>query len=102
MTIHQLEWATGRHAAPPSRAPPTPPGSQGTGSGFPSPDLALPLAVYSTYDSASVSTLFSRITPRSPSPTVSRSLLFMSVCVLCCPSRRTVGTVSPDSTYVCQ
>ena len=76
-------------------------GCQGTGSGFPSPDLTLPLAGCSTQDGASVSRLFPRIAPPSPPPTVSRSLL-LCLCVLGCPSRRTVSTVSLDATSVCQ
>lgn len=102
MTIHQLEWAIlpGRHAALPPEPPP-PPGSQAPGSGFPSPDLGAPAgSLYPTYDSASVSRLLSRITPRSPSPTVTRSLaLYVCVCVLCCPSQHccTVLQIPPMS-----
>lgn len=52
MTIHQLEWATGRHAL--SRAPPTPPAVRAPAL-VPLTRPALPLALYPTYDSASVS-----------------------------------------------
>ena len=47
--------------------------------GFPASCTELPLTVYFTYGNLYVSMLFSQNIPPSPSPTVSRSLFFMSV-----------------------
>ena len=46
---------------------------------FPVPYIKLPLAIYFAYGNMYVSMLLSQIIPPSPSPTVSKSLFFMSV-----------------------
>ena len=63
---------------PPS--PPHPSGlSQSTGFGCPAPCAELALVLCLTYGNVRVSVLLPQITPRSPSPTESKSLFFTSV-----------------------
>ena len=79
--IHQHALATGRHVSPRSRTPLAPPSPlypsellQTTSFGCPAPCIELAVIIYFTH-----STLFSQITPLSPSPPESRSLSFTSV-----------------------
>lgn len=76
MTIHQLEWAIARQTRLSSLPSPAHPRSFWYRALSPL-NSPRPLALYPTYDSASVYPL----TPRSPSPTVSRSLLSLCLCV---------------------
>ena len=48
----------------------------------PASSIKFPLAIYFIYGDIYVSTLFSQITPPSPSPTMSKSLFFMSLSAL--------------------
>ena len=85
--IHQHESVTCTHVAPPS--PPHASGlSRSTGFGFPASYIKLPLAICFTYGNVYISLLFSQIIPPSPSPTVYKSLFFMSI-----GSRKRVPTI---------
>ena len=84
--IHQHESPIGIHVTPPSWTPLLPPcpshpprWSWNTSSGFFVSYTKLPLALDFTYGNVHVSILFSQAIPPSPSPTVSKSLFFMSV-----------------------
>ena len=62
---------------------PTPLGlSQFTGFECPVSCMELALVIYFTYGNTNVSILFSKIIPPSPFPTESKSLFFISVCLL--------------------
>ena len=78
IAIHQHELAL---LIPPSSSllPRASRFSQSTGFGFPASNIKLPLAICFPYGNMYVSRLFSQIIPPSPSPTVSKSLFFMSV-----------------------
>ena len=83
---HQQESVTGICVTPPSFEPPSnslpPPPSRlspSTGFQFPTLHIKLALTISFTYGNLYVSMLFSQIIPPSPSPTVSKSLFFMSV-----------------------
>ena len=76
--IHQHESVTGTHVTPPS-PPHASRLSQSTSFGFPVSYIKLPLAICFTYGNVYISMLFSQIIPPSPSPTVYKSLFFMSM-----------------------
>ena len=76
--IHQHESVTCTHAAPPS-SPHASGLSQSTGFGFPAAYIKLPLAICFTYGNVYIPLLFSQIIPPSPSPTVYKSLFFISM-----------------------
>ena len=76
--IRQHESVTGTHVAPPC-PPHASRLSQSTGFGFPASYIKLPLAISFTYGNIYISVLFSQIIPPSPSPTVYKSLFFMSM-----------------------
>ena len=99
--IHQHESAIGPSLLTPPPSPPHPSRlSQSTGFGFPASYSKLPLAICFTYGNVCVSLLFSQIIPLSFSPTVSKSLFFVSVSSLL-SSHRVVSTVFLDSIYMC-
>ena len=73
--IHQHESVTGTHVTPsfPTSC------LQSTSFGFPASYIKLPLAICFTYGNVYISMLFSQIIPPSPSPTVYKSLFFISM-----------------------
>ena len=85
---HTSTWVSHRYTCVPFPSwtpfsPPSPPThpsrlSQSIGFGFLASYITLPLAIYFIYGNVYVSMLFSQIIP-PPSPTVSKSLFFMSV-----------------------
>ena len=84
--ILQHETAIGIHMSPPSWTPLPPPSplhpfrlSQSTSFGFPALYSKFPLAIYLTYGRVYVLILLFQVIPPSPSPTVVKSLFFMSV-----------------------
>ena len=81
--IHQHKSATGLSLnlllKPPS---PSHPSRLSQSFGFPASYSKFPLAVYFTYDSVYVSILLSQVISLSPSPTVTKSLFFMSASLL--------------------
>ena len=82
--IHQHESVIGVYVTPPSFEPPSnslPTSSFQviTGFRFPTLHIKLTLTISFTYVNLYVSMLFSQIIPPSPSPTMSKSLFFMSV-----------------------
>ena len=86
--IHQLETAMGVHVSHhpelwPTSSPPHPSGlSQSTSFECPVLCIKLSLVVYITYSNIYVSMLFFHIVRPLPSPTLSKSLFFISVSLL--------------------
>ena len=58
--------------------------SQYTGFEYPVSCIELGLIIYFTYGNIHVSMLFSQNIPPSPSPTESKSLCFLYLCLFCC------------------
>ena len=86
--IHSHESTMGVHMFPiPNPSPTSPPShpsgsSQCTSPEHPGSCIEPGLVIYFTYGNIHVSVLFSQIIPPSPSPTESKSLLFLSVSLL--------------------
>ena len=84
--IHHHGSATGIHVLPPSWTPLQPPSPpypsglpQSMGLGCPASCIELALVIYFTYGNVHVSMTFSQIIPFSPSPSESKSVLYVCV-----------------------